>query len=279
MPPLPIASRPASNCGLTRNTPLARRRREIERRRQRQLQRNEADVADEEIRALARRRSAAARSRAFSPSMQVTRGSARKAGMHLAVADIDGDDMGRAALEQHLREAAGRGADVERVAAGRIEAEMVEPGDQLQRRARDIALRRIVDGDLARAGNGSGRAWRRRAVDGTVPRSTASRARERLAKRPRWTSSSSSRMRSCRWRRGDSSAFIGESRGEGKRRQSRSDVATAVDRCARCLPLHGAARAVLRSLANRLRASCGLDAGRAGRHRRPATTTNCGFAS
>ena len=102
------------------------------------------------------------------------------------MADIDRRDMGSAALQQHLREAAGRGADVERLAAGGIEAEMVEPGNQLQRRARDIGLRRIVDGDDRSRAKRPGRACarpRRRRV--TVPRSTASRARERLANRPR----------------------------------------------------------------------------------------------
>ncbi len=45
----------------------------------------------------------------------------------LAVADVDGGDMRRTALQQDLRKAAGRGADVERFAALRIEAEMVRP--------------------------------------------------------------------------------------------------------------------------------------------------------
>ena len=62
--------------------------------------------------------------------------------IELPVADIDRDDMRGAALQQHLREAAGRGAEVERRQAGRIEAEGIEAGDQLQRRARDVTRRR-----------------------------------------------------------------------------------------------------------------------------------------
>ncbi len=53
MPPLPIASRPASNCGLTRRDALRTGCGERQRRRQRQHQRDEADVADEEIRGFA----------------------------------------------------------------------------------------------------------------------------------------------------------------------------------------------------------------------------------
>ena len=65
----------------------------------------------------------------------------------LPVPDVDGAHMGGAALQQHLREAAGRSADIERVAAARVEAEMVEAGDQFQRGARNIAPRRVVDLD------------------------------------------------------------------------------------------------------------------------------------
>ena len=46
--------------------------------------------------------------------------------IHLAMPDIDGDDMRRAALQKHLREAAGRGAEIERRQARRVEAERVE---------------------------------------------------------------------------------------------------------------------------------------------------------
>ena len=64
--------------------------------------------------------------------------------MHLAMADIDCGDMGRAAFEQHLREAPRRGAYVECFRAGRIEPETIEPGNQLQGRPGNIVARRIV---------------------------------------------------------------------------------------------------------------------------------------
>ena len=62
--------------------------------------------------------------------------------VQLPAADIDRVDLGRAAFEQHLREAAGRGADIEADAAFRIEAEMVERRRQFHAAARDIRMRR-----------------------------------------------------------------------------------------------------------------------------------------
>ena len=70
-----------------------------------------------------------------------------------------------AALQQHLREAAGRRADVERPAAGRIEAEMVEPGNQLQRRAGHVVAGGVVDPDIARRGDGLAGLAGDRAID------------------------------------------------------------------------------------------------------------------
>ena len=70
-----------------------------------------------------------------------------KFGRKLPVADIDGRNMRRAALQQNLCKAARRRADIERLATGRIETETVEPGDQLQGGAGDVAACRIVDGD------------------------------------------------------------------------------------------------------------------------------------
>ena len=49
----------------------------------------------------------------------------------LAVADIDGVDLPRAARQQHIGEAAGRGADIERDPSG-VDAEMVEPCSSLR---------------------------------------------------------------------------------------------------------------------------------------------------
>jgi hypothetical protein len=46
--------------------------------------------------------------------------------VELAMADVDGVYAPRAPLQQHVGEAAGRGAEVERRAARRIELEMIE---------------------------------------------------------------------------------------------------------------------------------------------------------
>ncbi len=60
------------------------------------------------------------------------------------MADIDGEDPARAAREQNLREAAGRGSDVKCHTANRIKAKMVQPRDKLERRARDVQTGRVV---------------------------------------------------------------------------------------------------------------------------------------
>ncbi len=75
--------------------------------------------------------------------------------MNLAVADIDGDDMTGATRQQHLGETTGRSTDIETVETGRIEAEMLKRCFELQRRARNVGLHRIVDFDQGVAGNGA----------------------------------------------------------------------------------------------------------------------------
>ena len=63
--------------------------------------------------------------------------------MKLAVADVDADDVLRAALQQHVGEAAGALAEVEAGHAGDVEAEARESAVELQaRRARRSAARR-----------------------------------------------------------------------------------------------------------------------------------------
>ena len=129
--PCRCASRPTSNCGLTRKTPQALGRGERQRRRQGEPQRDEADVGDDRADRLAD-----IAGDEIAGVQPLARDDARVGGearIKLAVADVDGEHLARAALEQHLREAAGRGAEVERDAAGRRIAEPVEPGDQLQR--------------------------------------------------------------------------------------------------------------------------------------------------
>lgn len=60
------------------------------------------------------------------------------------MADIDGVDPCRVALEQHLGEAAGGGAEIKAGLAGRIDAAGFEASDQFQRGARNIGGGGIV---------------------------------------------------------------------------------------------------------------------------------------
>src|SRR5687767_7864437 len=61
-----------------------------------------------------------------------------KLGMQLAASDFHGKDPLGAAFQQYFREAPGRGAEVERDAAGWVEAEGVERGGELQSGAGNI---------------------------------------------------------------------------------------------------------------------------------------------
>ena len=112
------------------------------------------------------------------------------------MADVDGAHMRRAALQQHLREAAGRGADVERLAC--------PPGRSRNGRGRRSASARrakhsAAPGRRSRSTHAVETLWPGlRAIapsTRTARRSIASRARERVANSPRRTSSSSRRMR------------------------------------------------------------------------------------
>ena len=60
--------------------------------------------------------------------------------MQLPVPDIDRIDTRRTALQQHLGETAGRGADIERHNSGHEEPEMIQRGDQLEGAARDMIV-------------------------------------------------------------------------------------------------------------------------------------------
>ena len=60
--------------------------------------------------------------------------------VELPVADVERDDARGAALQQHVGEAAGRGADVERLAAGDGDAEGVERVRELQAAAADVGV-------------------------------------------------------------------------------------------------------------------------------------------
>src|SRR5207247_9656985 len=63
--------------------------------------------------------------------------------------DVECEHAGGAALERDVGESAGRGADVEAVAPGRVEAERIERMCELLAAARDV-LRRPFDLDLRR---------------------------------------------------------------------------------------------------------------------------------
>ena len=121
--------------------------------------------------------------------LPLQRGDARiapQSRMQLAMADIDGDDMARAARQQHVGEAARRGADVEAKDArtdrrrkhrahGRASRRRARPRDRAPTR-RSARLRAIGVGGLC-----DERARRR----ATSPASIASRALARLSKSPR----------------------------------------------------------------------------------------------
>ena len=130
----PSGRLPASNWGLTSATIVAAAGRE---RRgdgpEDQAERDERDVDRRRGRS-ARAASAAVSVRAFVRSIETTRGSRRSDSASWPRPDVDGVDAARAALEQHVREAAGRGADVEADAARRV--------DRRTRRARRRACGR-----------------------------------------------------------------------------------------------------------------------------------------
>ena len=68
-----------------------------------------------------------------------------QAAVELPVGDVEGDHVRRAALQQAVGEAAGRGADVEAVAAGDVDPERVERVGELDPAARDEARARVDD--------------------------------------------------------------------------------------------------------------------------------------
>ena len=127
-------------------------------------------------------------------SSETTSGRARRRAMQLPMPDIDRVDAPCAAREQHLGEAAGRGADIEADAASRIEAEMIERGRELHAAARHPGMRRLGAQDASAAISSDGlRTGSSSAV--TRPAAMAACALARLSNSPRSTS-----RRSMRWR-------------------------------------------------------------------------------
>ena len=74
---------------------------------------------------------AAVRVRALARSIETTRGIASQRLGELSATDVERIDPARAALEQDIGEAAGRGAHIERDQTGKVDLEGVERGGQL----------------------------------------------------------------------------------------------------------------------------------------------------
>ena len=74
-------------------------------------------------------------------------------GVKLAAADIDRIDFGGSACDQHVAEAAGRGADIERYRTLRVEAEGIERGCELFSAAGNVAARARAQAELGIGGH------------------------------------------------------------------------------------------------------------------------------
>ena len=68
--------------------------------------------------------------------------------VELTVTDVEGNDSGRAALQEHVGKAAGRGADVERLATVHRDAKRIECVRQLDSAATDIGMVRLLERDF-----------------------------------------------------------------------------------------------------------------------------------
>ena len=195
MPPLPTRAGPTSNCGLISATSTAPGR-------------ASASAGGSALASEMNERSATiqsgggtcagGRSRAFSPSMTRTRGSARSSGASWPWPDVDRPDLRRPRLEQHLAEAAGRGAEIERHRARRVEPEGLERVPELQRRPRDVGqgiARQLQPRPLRHPRRGRAAAA---PSSRTTPAAISACARARLAASPAATSAWSSRITAAR---------------------------------------------------------------------------------
>ena len=116
--PFGASARPASNCGLTSTSACQPGAASAERGRQRELDRDERDVAGDELR---RERQLGQRACVHSLEHDDAVVAADLV-VQLAVADVERDHARRAALQEDVREPAGRRTDVEAVEAGDVEA-------------------------------------------------------------------------------------------------------------------------------------------------------------
>ena len=123
-PCLPTSSRPASNCGFTSaTTSAAGARNGGSAGRMCRSEMNATSI----VTSVDAMRHVVGRQRArVDPFADEDARVGAQPPIELAVADVERDDAGRAALEQHVGEAAGRRADVERAAPVRVDAERVE---------------------------------------------------------------------------------------------------------------------------------------------------------
>ena len=127
-------------------------------------------------------RSAGSRLRALRRSITVTRGSSRRPQIDLPVGDIEGDHPRRAALQQAIGEAAGRGADVEAVTAVDVDPERAQRVVELDPAAGDESRARI-DHELGVGLDQLARAQRDRAVAADTHGAGANGAGGRRARR------------------------------------------------------------------------------------------------
>ena len=123
--------------------------------------------------------------RALTPSMTVTRASLRNLPVQLAVADVEGDHVPRAALQQHVGEAAGRGADIDAEPAGHVDREHVERVRQLDAAAADPRVFRLRDMNLDVVGHQRCRLWPPVALPRSPCRRESTRARARAIRQAR----------------------------------------------------------------------------------------------
>ena len=136
MPPLPTAARPASNCGLTSATsqaPGAARLSAAGRAKVRLMKLTSATMAVTSSPITGDRGALAS-----VPSRATTLGLTLSLAWSWPAADIHGVDFGRAAGDQHVGEAPGRGADIERHPPLGVEAEGVERRRELDPAARNV---------------------------------------------------------------------------------------------------------------------------------------------
>ncbi len=145
-PPRSTSSRPASNCGLTSAITWPSGDRRGGTIGKNLAQRDERDVDGDQVEGTGQ-----VVGRQIAGVDVLAHDHARvgaQAPVELSVADVERDDLPRAALQQHVGEAAGRRADVERERAGDLDAERVERVREFQPPATDVRMIRHAQRDV-----------------------------------------------------------------------------------------------------------------------------------